>query len=347
LPSADLTEPAPIRSWENVDAEMFRSEIVPLKEPAVLKGLAADWPAVEKAQESSTALANYLTSFGPAHAVNAFIGGPDIKGRFFYDADFQGFNFERRELPLGELLSTLLEHVDDPDPPSIYAGAIPLKAELSGIVEQNANLLLDDGTEQLVSIWIGNRGQTATHWDLAQNIAYVVGGRRRFTLFPPDQLQNLYIGPLDNTLAGQPISLVDLRDPDYDRYPRFREALMNARSAELGPGDAIYIPSMWFHHVAALDVLGVLINFWWRESAPYMFTPLLTLLHALLSIRDLPEDERESWRRMFDYYIFQSEGEPMEHVPEHARGFLGQMTPERVNRLRAYLIHSLGGQPRQ
>ena len=347
MQKTDLAELAPIRSWENVNAETFRSEILPLKEPAILRGLFAEWPAVKKAEESSTALANYLTSFGSAHAVNAFIGDPGIKGRFFYDDDFKGFNFERRELALGELLGTLLEHTNDTDPPSIYAGAIPLKNELSGIVEQNANLLLDDSVEQLISIWIGNRGQTATHWDLAQNIAGVVGGRRRFTLFPPDQLQNLYIGPLDITLAGQPISLVDLHHPDYERYPRFRDALANAQSAELGPGDAIYIPSMWFHHVAALDALGVLINFWWRESAPYMFTPLLTLMHALLSIRDLPEDERESWKRMFDHYIFESDGEPMAHVPEHARGFFGPMTPERVNRLRAFLTHSLGGQPRR
>lgn len=341
--STEPAELAPIRSWENVDAKTFRDEIVALKEPAVLRGLVANWPAVKKAQESSTALANYLSSFGAAHAVNAFIGDPDIKGRFFYDKEFKGFNFERRELSLGELLATLLQHMNDTDGPSIYAGAIPLKDKLSGIVEQNANLLLGDGVEQLVSIWIGNRGQTATHWDLAQNIACVVGGRRRFTVFPPDQLKNLYIGPLDVTLAGQPVSLVDLHNPDFDRYPLFRLALENAQSAELGPGDAVYIPSMWFHHVSALDALGVLINFWWRESAPYMFTPMLTLMHALLSIRDLPEDERESWKRMFDHYIFESNREPMAHVPEHARGFLGPMTPDRVGRLRAYLIHTLGG----
>lgn len=74
--------------------------------------------------------------------------------------------------------------------------------------------------------------------------------------------------------------------------------LANARLAELQPGDAINMPSMWFHHVAALDPLGVLINFWWRESAPHMTTPLLTLMHALLTIRGMPKDERESWRRM-------------------------------------------------
>jgi len=347
MQTTDFAALAPIRSWENVDVDMFRAEIQPLKKPAILKGLVADWPVVEKARESSQALVDYLGGFASGHAVKAFFGAPDINGRFFYGYNFQGFNFERRELALEQLLSTLMRHMDDPEPPSIYAGAIPLRNELARIGEQNAMPLLGDDTEQLVSIWIGNRGRTATHWDLAQNIACVACGHRRFTVFPPDQLQNLYMGPLDNTLAGQPISLVDLHDPDFASYPLFREALANAQSAELEPGDAIYIPSMWFHHVDSLDALGVLINFWWRESAPYMVTPLLTLMHALLSIRDMPDDERESWKRMFDHYIFQSEGEPMAHVPEHARGFFGEMTPEKVARLRAFLIHSLGGQPQR
>ncbi len=347
MPTTDFAKLAPIRSWDNVNTDIFHSEILPLKEPAVLKGLFADWPLVRKAQESPAVLVAYLAEFGPAHKVKAFFGEPGIRGRFFYDENFRGFNFERRDLALGDLLQTLMAEIDNPSPPSIYAGAIPLRDELSAIVRQNPNPLLADDEEQLISIWIGNRGRTATHWDLAQNIACVVGGRRRFTLFAPDQLPNLYMGPLDNTLAGQPISLVDLHEPDYDRYPRFREALQNALSAELEPGDAIYVPSMWFHHVASLDALGVLVNFWWRESAPYMTTPMLTLMHALLTIREMPPDERESWRRMFDYYIFQSDGEPMGHVPEAARGFFGEMTAERVTRLRAYLVQSLGGQPRR
>jgi hypothetical protein len=338
---------APIQAWENVDAALFHADILPRKEPAVLKGLVANWPAVSKAQQSPLELANYLRDFGARHGVQAFFADAKIKGRYFYDEDFKGFNFERRELAFGELLDTLLQNIDKPDPPSIYAGAIPLREELAAIVTQNPNLLLPKDTEQLVSLWIGNHGRTATHWDLAQNIACVVGGRRRFTLFPPQQLANLYMGPLDFTLAGQPTSLVDLHAPDYKRYPRFREALASAQTAELGPGDAIYIPSMWFHHVESLDAFGALINFWWRDAAPYMVTPMLTLMHALLTLRDLPQDERESWRRMFDHYIFQTDGEAMAHVPEHARGFFGELTPERVARLRAYLVQSLGGQPRR
>lgn len=83
----------------------------------------------------------------------------------------------------------------------------------------------------------------AAHFDLSSNIACVVGGRRRFTLFPPDQVSNLYIGPFEFNVSGSPISMASLKSPDLARFPRFAEALRNSRSAELAPGDAIFIPT--------------------------------------------------------------------------------------------------------
>src|SRR6185295_10671014 len=98
-----------------------------------------------------------------------------------------------------------------------------------------------------------NRTRIAAHHDLPDNLACVVAGRRRFTLFPPEQLNNLYVGPLDFTPAGQPISRVDIDTPDLETYPRFAEALNAARRAELGPGDAVYIPALWWHDVLSLE----------------------------------------------------------------------------------------------
>ena len=58
-------------------------------------------------------------------------------------------------------------------------------------------------------------------------------------------------GHSTRTIAGQPISMVDLDDPDFERFPKFREALRHALVAELEPGDAIYIPALWWHGVQA------------------------------------------------------------------------------------------------
>lgn len=340
-------QPAAVTEFTDVSKQRFESEVLPPGEPAVMRGLVEDWPIVASARQSAQALCDYVAAFAPEHTVKYFRGDPAIRGRFFYNEDFSGFNFEHEETALQDLLQELLALGDVDDPPSIYAGAIPLRDELGKLSAENPNPLLDPAIEQLVSLWIGNRGRTATHWDLPQNIACVVAGRRRFTLFPPEQLRNLYVGPLDFTLAGQPVSLADPEHPDFERFPRFREALASARVVELGPGDALYLPSMWFHHVASLDPLGVLVNFWWRDAQQHMFTPLFTLLHAVLSIRDLPGREREIWRGMFEHYIFSGGKEAMEHVPERARGVYGELTPERLLRLRAHLLHGLGGEPRR
>lgn len=340
-------QPRAVREYSGVSAASFESEIAASGEPAVMRGLVGDWPIVASARRSEQALCDYIAAFAPRQEVRFFRGDAAIEGRFFYNADFSGFNFERSEAALEDLLREIMALRGATKPPSIYAGAIPLRGELAGLRAENPNPLLDPAVEQLVSLWIGNRGRTATHWDLPQNIACVVAGRRRFTLFPPEQLPNLYMGPLDFTLAGQPVSLVELDDPDYGRFPRFRDAIASAQVAVLEPGDALYLPSMWFHHVESLDPLGALVNFWWRDAGPHMITPLFTLLHALLSVRDLPAREREIWRGMFDHYIFSGGEDAMEHVPESARGVYGELTPERLARLRAHLLHGLGGEPRR
>ena len=98
--------------------------------------------------------------------------------------------------------------------------------------------------------------------------------------------------------------MVDLRCPDFEAFPRFREALKTAQVAELDPGDAIFIPSMWWHQVEALAPFNVLVNYWWRDTPRFLAQPQDALNHALLAIRDLPEDEKKLWRQMFDYYVF-------------------------------------------
>ena len=117
-------------------------------------------------------------------------------------------------------------------------------------------------------IWLGNALTTPTHLDEWFNIGCVVLGRRRFTLFPPGEIGNLYVGPLDYAPTGAPMSLVQLHAPDFDRFPLIREALANARRAELGPGDALFIPPLWWHNVESLDPLNM--HLFGRVAIGYM-----------------------------------------------------------------------------
>jgi hypothetical protein len=141
-------------------------------------------------------------------------------------------------------------------------------------------------------------------------------GQRRFTVFPPEQVENLYVGPWDLTPAGQPISLVDMHQPDLDQFPRFSQAWAQAQVAELNPGDAIYLPGMWWHQVESLSAINGLVNYWWSETPTVFGAPMDAFNHALLSIKQLPSAQRRAWKALFDAYVFNEDEDSLDHMPE-------------------------------
>jgi len=331
----------PVAEYQDVDRERFEAEIVPRGRPAVLRGLVADWPAVGAGRAGDEALAQFLRDAASDEPFEAWFGPPEIGGRFGYNPDFDGFNHERRLATVDQLLELLLRQRGHEAPYSMYAGGIPVRKHLPGLMPAIDVPLIDKSRETLISLWLGNRTHVPPHWDLPQNLACVVAGRRRFTLFPTDQLKNLYVGPLDFTLAGQPTSLVNLEQPDFERHPHLRDALEAAETAELGPGDALYLPSLWWHGVSSLDEIGAMVNFWWRAGDPPHLAPINALYHAVITVKDLPPNERAAWRIFFDHYVFGDDGDPAVHVPPEARGILGRRTPELVARVRALLARAL------
>jgi hypothetical protein len=98
---------------------------------------------------------------------------------------------------------------------------------------------------------------------------------------------------------------------------------------------------MWWHHVEGLEPFNILVNYWWRDTAKYLGQPQDALNHALLAIRDLPDDEKALWRQLFDHYVFGDPEMPRAHIPEGARGILDPIDAESAGRLRANLLRSL------
>jgi len=313
-------------------------------QPVVMEGLARDWPLVVRGREGPAAVVEYLKRFAGDRPVTAFTGPPEIGGRFHYNADLSGLNFTAERVPLATFLDTVLAHLGDPAPPSFYAGSTDLDIYLPGLREENDLVLSHPAFSlqpPLASIWIGNRTVAAAHYDMSNNLACCMVGRRRFTLFPPEQIENLYPGPLEPTPGGQVVTMVDFRAPDLERYPRFPEAAAAAQVAEMEPGDVLFYPALWWHQVEALDPFNAMINYWWNPVPAFIDTPQTTLLHALLSLRDRPENEKRAWRALFDYYVFGPAERAGAHLPEHARGNLAPMDEMRARRLRAQLLNRL------
>jgi hypothetical protein len=282
-------------------------EILTSTTPLVLRGLVSDWPLVTAARTSAQAADAYLRRFYQGATVLASHAPPETGGRIFYNDDLSGFNFQSQMVRFDQVLNALAAHLDHPTPPTLYVGSTTIDTCLPGLRSENdVNF---GGRDPLASIWIGNRTIIPAHYDLPDNLACVAAGRRRFTLFPPAQLRNLYVGPLDFTPAGQAVSLVDLHQPDLVRFPRFAEALAQAQSAELEAGDALFIPSMWWHHVEGLTPFNILVNYWWRQSPAWMDTPFNTLLLALMSVRELPPAQRAAWQEQFRHHVFDKDND--------------------------------------
>lgn len=306
--------------------------------PFVIRGLVSQWPLVKAGLESGRRARDYLLRKGRSRPFTVAVGQPGGSGRFFYN-DAMGMNFVMAKRKLSEIFADIDAAEADPNAAPIYMSAIDIEDHFEGLHEENH---VDLGDRRIMAnVWIGTKTRIAAHNDTPANLACVAAGRRRFTLFPREQFRNLYLGPVDNTPAGQVVSMVDFHAPDFAAHPKFREALRHAQVAELEPGDAIHIPPMWWHHVEGLEPFNILVNYWWREAPGWLGNPQEALTHAMLSIRDLPADQRKHWRDMFDYYVFDAAEDVVSHIQPKGRGILAPLTPETAGRIRAYLLRML------
>lgn len=112
-------------------------------------------------------------------------------------------------------------------------------------------------------LWLGPRGCVSPlHHDPLDNLLMQVVGRKRVSLLPKlTDPSCLYVGQEHDQQNNT--SAVDAEEPDLARFPMFESVLAEIRSTTLDPGDALYIPSQWWHHVRSLD-LSISVNVWWR-----------------------------------------------------------------------------------
>jgi hypothetical protein len=337
-----MTQPVPTRTripeFAARDDSAIRREVLSRATPAVLRGLVSDWPAVRHGRTGPEQIIGYLRTFDNGTPVNAIMIPPEAGGRLGYRAAMDGFNFLRNRLPVSSVGEQVLRYGAFGRAPAVAAQAARIEECLPGFMAENPLPLLGESVRP--RLWLGNAVTTPAHVDETHNIACVVSGRRRFTLFPPEQIANLYVGPIDFTPTGAPIALPSLTEPDLARYPRLRAALEQALVAELEPGDALYIPALWWHQVESLASCNILVNYWWHPIAGEAVggSPMFDcLLHCMLTLRRMPPEARAGWRALFEHYLFGPDAAVTAHIPPERRGLLGEMTPELAQQIRTLL----------
>jgi hypothetical protein len=326
------------RAGKGLSSEAFQHEVLQACQPVVLRGLVAHWPAVAMARQSPGAFRRYLAPFDTGGSLEVFWGAPPIQGKYYYDAGLTGFNFERRQMRLAAALDAILAHLSQVGAQSLYVGSIPIADYMPGFDLANDMPLLPKAAPRL---WLGHASDVSAHYDAADNLACVVAGHRRFTLYAPELVSRLYVGPIDHTMAGQPVSLAASSNDD-SRFPLFREVRDRALVAELEPGDALYIPKLWWHRIEATAPFNALVNYWWDAFASGPDAPYTAMLLSMITLAERPLAERMAWKALFDHYVFREGGHPLAHLPVDQHGLLGPLK-QNYGRIRARVMQMLRG----
>lgn len=312
--------------------------------PVIIKGLVNNWPLVKEGKASSLKVMDQLESNQSGRPLIVYKGAPQIRARFGYNDSCTGFNYDSQQSTITDVFGMIRSQFADNEHDYYYINSLRLDEGFPSL-SQTHKLCFDHSefnqNQPVAKIWLGTESVAAAHFDQPKNIACCVLGKRRFTLFPPEQVENLYPGPLTPTPGGQVVTVANLAKPDFGKYPRLKTALANAYIADLEPGDGLYYPSMWWHEVEAFDRFNVMVNYWWMTAPAYMGSPMDSLMHGMMSLRDKSHSEKKAWKALFDYYVFNDPDKVRAHLPAECHGAFANMDDHLARRIRAMLRNNL------
>ncbi len=215
--------------------------------PVILDGLLDDWPAA-----SAFTITGLRERFGDREL-------PVLKtegGRLAVDVE-KGVAFETLRL------RDYVDRVLCGAPMDTYL-ATPLDTWLPELqAEMPPPRYCRDAPWKNPRLWLSAAGTVVPlHRDVAQNVFYQLVGRKRFLVYPPAAAPWLYSQPIRSALANY--ARVDPEQPDDERFPLSR--LVAPVEIVLGPGDAMFLPSRWWHHVRSLET-SLSVAYWWADGA--------------------------------------------------------------------------------
>src|SRR5262249_2337338 len=135
----------------------------------------------------------------------------------------------------------------------------------------------------------------------------LLAGDSRITVVPPDNMADMYPAPLESCAGEAIVSRIPLLQFDARRFPCAVRQLAKGRVAELHPGEVLYIPPLWWHHVES-NRLTVTID---AVVPPVSRTQLdeltVNLIRGILAYGELPQSLRLRYRAFYHEVLF---GEP-------------------------------------
>ena len=281
----------PIERLERPSAEYFQRNHVSKRRPVILTGVASRWPSVTRwspeyfrdhhgrrrvmversrsatpSNDPLTYLRNrYYAEDELGHVIEVMLSGTQPPGAYYIT------------------YSNIFEKI-----PELHADIEPVHQTLAmpGHLPASlkARLSLRPG------LWLGPGGTVSpVHFDRHENFNVQITGRKAWTLFSPEQSRRLYYPALE--MPSVIFSPVDVEQPDARRFPLFERA--ERHEATLDPGEILFIPSGWWHHVRTLET-SISLNFWWWTLAALRIATRVNsyfLLQRMIELLDQREVE--------------------------------------------------------
>ncbi|XP_046629896.1 bifunctional peptidase and arginyl-hydroxylase JMJD5 isoform X2 [Neodiprion virginianus] len=227
--------------------EAFYKDIFHPKIPAVLKGCMEHWKALELWRNPE-----YLLKIAGVRTVPIEIGS-------HYTAE----DWTQRLLTFSEFI---VSYMTSDTPPKLgYLAQHELFNQIPELMDDIAVPdycnFTDSGVDAKspdINAWLGPKGTISPlHFDPKNNLLCQVFGHKEVILFHPQQTSNLY--PYKTKLLTN-TARVDPTKPDFQKWPKFEKAI--GMTSTLGPGEMLFIPPGWWHHVTALSQ-SFSVSFWW------------------------------------------------------------------------------------
>lgn len=247
---------------DRVSSETFAEEYLDQNRPAIITDALSDWPAIGKWSP------NYFSSTLKTKRVTVAVSS---EAQFNYDpnkgVDKDSARYRYAQMDFGRAVSAICE--DGPGHEHYYLMQRSIPDEFPELLQDIKTPAWLDGQQPAINLRFGSgENVTPLHYDHTNNFFAQVYGRKRLTLFDPMQTDFLYPYPLE--AAASHVSFVDLEQPDFEKYPRFCRA--RALTGVIEPGELLYLPAYWWHHVRSLQV-SISVNFWWAPGFEQSFLP--------------------------------------------------------------------------
>ncbi|XP_031833279.2 bifunctional peptidase and arginyl-hydroxylase JMJD5 [Nomia melanderi] len=235
-----------IVEYNEPSMELFYKECFMPKVPALLKGCIKHWRALEQWQNI-----NYLSKVAGHRTVPIEIGSRYNDENWTQQLILFSEFLENYILSKHNNIAYLAQH-------NLFDQIPELKDDFT--VPEYCSFTDNEDVEQPdINAWFGPSGTVSPlHFDAKNNFLCQVFGYKRVILYDPKDSSNLY--PYDTRLLNN-TAQVDPFNPDFEKWPNFKKA--TGFMSYLKPGEMLYIPPKWWHHVTALTP-SFSINFWWN-----------------------------------------------------------------------------------